>query len=56
MRTDATVACWGHNVYGQSNAPAGTFKSVTAGNAHTCGLQSDDTVTCWGDDTYGQLG
>jgi hypothetical protein len=29
---------------------------VTAGDAHTCGLDDDMDAWCWGDDSSGQLG
>ncbi len=29
---------------------------VSAGNRHTCAIQSDNTLWCWGDNAYGQLG
>ena len=28
--------------------PPSTFKTVTAGGWHSCGLRTDDTITCWG--------
>ena len=31
-----------------------TFKTVTAGTDHSCGLRSDDTITCWGSNNYGE--
>ena len=36
--------CWS----GAGEDPAGTFSSISAGGAHTCGLRADETVTCWG--------
>ena len=36
-----------------STAPA-TFKTVAAGEVHSCGLRSDDTITCWGANGRGQ--
>jgi hypothetical protein len=48
------LACWGDNSAGQSTPPAGTFTQVSAGYAHTCGLQSDGALACWGDNSYGQ--
>lgn len=58
--------CWGSNDRGQlgdgtrtdrvvpSEVP-GTFESLTAGNAHTCGIR-EGAVFCWGDNRSGQLG
>ena len=34
-------------------APATTYKAVTAGRWHTCGLRTDNTITCWGWSPYG---
>ena len=44
MRTDGTITCWGAEDY----APQGTFKAVTLGDRHGCGLRIDGTVVCWG--------
>ena len=33
-------------------APA-SFKTVSAGDQHSCGIRTDDTVTCWGYNGYG---
>ncbi len=33
-----------------------TWKHVTAGPSHTCGIKSDDTLWCWGDNVFSQLG
>ena len=30
------------------DAPAGTFKTISAGGNYSCGIRSDDTATCWG--------
>ena len=32
----------------------GTFKTVTVGWAHSCGIRTDDTITCWGWNEHGQ--
>ena len=48
LRTDATVACWGHNNYGQANPPRGRFVAVAAGGWHSCALRDDYTAECWG--------
>jgi hypothetical protein len=58
--------CWGLNDHGQlgdgtqldrltpTRVP-GTFESLVAGNAHTCGIRRGE-VLCWGDNAFGQLG
>ncbi len=58
--------CWGLNDHGQlgdgshvdRSTPTrvpGTFESLVAGSAHTCGIRQG-AVLCWGDDAFGQLG
>ena len=32
-----------------TTAPSGAFKSVAAGEEHTCAVRTDGTITCWGD-------
>lgn len=49
VRSDATVACWGDNEHGQSDAPAGTFTSVAAGWESSYGVRSNATLTGWGE-------
>ncbi|MCO4761697.1 MAG: hypothetical protein KC502_09350 [Myxococcales bacterium] len=69
LKTDATVACWGYNYYGQLGDGTKTQRTspvdvkgltdVTAvqlGGRHSCALLKDTTVKCWGYNTYGQLG
>ena len=34
--------------------PPASFKAVSAGGAHSCGLRADDTITCWGNNGDGQ--
>jgi len=58
--------CWGLNDRGQlgdgtrvdrlvpTRVP-GTFETLVAGSAHTCGIRSG-RVYCWGDNGFGQLG
>jgi len=62
--------CWGQNTSGQlgderfdalSTRPvlvAGelTFRSLSAGHYHTCGVAADGTAYCWGDNGSGELG
>ena len=35
-------------------APAGTFRSLSAGIQHACGVRADGRVVCWGNDFYRQ--
>ena len=49
-----SVACWGHDKYGEDKPPAGEFISVGAGDNHTCGVRAVGTVVCLGDDDYGR--
>ena len=53
---DAAVVCWGFNLHGQCNTPAGLggVTQIAAGIYHTIALKSDGTVACWGRNDYGQ--
>lgn len=35
---------------GQATPPEGTFRAVSAGQWHTCGIRTDGSATCWGSD------
>ncbi len=65
------VKCWGGGSFGQLgigssptqqllpvHATTGgvKFKSITAGNAHTCAISMSDDNYCWGHNINGQLG
>ncbi|MBI3802116.1 MAG: putative Ig domain-containing protein [Deltaproteobacteria bacterium] len=54
VRNGGKVACWGGNLFGESNAPGGIFVQVSAGLFHTCGVLSDGSAVCWGEDSAGQ--
>lgn len=54
---DGTVACWGlgtagtykNDDYGQARPPEGvTFKQVSAGKYHACGVKTEGYAACWG--------
>lgn len=69
---DGTAFCWGLATAGQLGAGANsprrvgvtprrvdteeTFRALTAGRRHTCGLAEDGGVLCWGGNGSGQLG
>ncbi len=48
LRADRTVACWGDNTNGQTDAPDGEFTTVAAAGTRSCGLRTDGTIACWG--------
>ncbi|MDH5722237.1 MAG: hypothetical protein OEY94_02815 [Alphaproteobacteria bacterium] len=70
IKSDDTLWCWGADSYGQLGddatlaaklapvivAGGATWKTVTGGGEHSCGIKSDDTLWCWGSDIYGGLG
>lgn len=70
LRTDSTVACWGDNVYKQSQpgsaattistptqVPSLTnITSLSLGSNHSCAVSASGIVSCWGNNTNGELG
>ncbi len=54
LRHDGTISCWGANWFGQTDAPAGSFTSVSAGEYHACAIRADKTVACWGQNVDGR--
>ena len=53
------VRCWGRNVEGQRESPAGAyFSKVSASHRHTCAVRdahkSADQVICWGSNYEGE--
>ena len=67
---DEKMWCWGDNREGQLGAvtatddthvkqqvgSGGKWKTVYAGDAHTCALDTGGGLWCWGNNTHGQLG
>lgn len=70
IRSDDTLWCWGYGASGrlgnnstgsENPTPAqvnggGSWKYVSAGRGHTCGIQSDDTLWCWGSNLSAMTG
>ena len=55
IRADNTIACWGDNIFGQADAPAGQFTAISTGRWHSCGIRADNTAECWGNNSiFGQ--
>ena len=48
IRPDRTVACWGEDVKGLLDVPAGGFLDVEAGANTSCGIRLDGSIECWG--------
>ena len=71
LTTEGRIVCWGQNNEGQLGNGSGglyqwstpvavavdvTFRAVSAGTEHTCGLSVDGLTYCWGANASGQLG
>ena len=54
IRADGSVACWGNNEEGQSDAPEGVFTAIEAGYFHSCGIKADGSAVCWGNNFGGK--
>jgi len=64
-----TLACWGDDDFGQVGNGAGgepelptrvssafDWRSISAGDTHTCAVRTAGRVACWGSDASGQIG
>ena len=70
VATNGAGYCWGSNYYGLTgNGTSGgyrpapdtvvgeySFRTITAGTGHTCGLTTDGAALCWGRTDFGRLG
>src|SRR6266487_1347271 len=68
--SDGEAYCWGSNSFGElgiddtsvaANSPGAvagglSFREVSVGARHTCGLTVTGAAYCWGEALYGQLG
>jgi len=48
-KVEGALICWGQDMGGNLNAPAGSFKQAALGDRHGCAIRDDDAVVCWGD-------
>jgi cysteine-rich repeat protein len=52
---DRRAVCWGDDEYQQTRVPKGRYwRSISAGQFHSCAVDSNGEAVCWGDDSYGQ--
>ena len=58
VTTQGRVACWGNNVYGQTDVPMnlGVASEISAGGFHTCAITATSNLRCWGSNEDGQSG
>lgn len=70
IRLDDTLWCWGDNAAGRTGLNTGTgqtlvptqvavgttWKKISVGETHTCGIRMDDALYCWGSNDNGQIG
>ena len=71
LRADNQALCWGSNYAGAlgnggdsgSNGALPTrvsggaaYRTISAGDNHSCGITSDNDLLCWGWNTHGQVG
>ncbi len=70
LKTDGKAFCWGNNSWGTlgdgsnksySATPVAvggnnTFKTITAGADHACGITVTNALVCWGHNDWGQFG
>ena len=56
IRADQTIACWGDNAGGQTDAPAGKYADIAAAASYSCAIRIDQVIACWGDLNDGQSG
>ena len=56
LKPDGTIVCWGWNVYGQCDTPAGLgdVVQVTATAYASFALKSDGTIVSWGGNNFGE--
>ena len=53
LRETGEIDCWGSNTIEGLEAPWGTYRSVSAGNAYLCAVRDNGEVDCWRVDDVG---
>jgi alpha-tubulin suppressor-like RCC1 family protein len=53
---DSSAAAHKKSVQATAAVAALSFRQVSAGGGHTCGVTTDNQAYCWGDNTFGQIG
>lgn len=52
---NGSIRAWGATAFGLGNVPTGTYKEISAGYIHNCGIKTDGSIGCWGYSYDGQL-
>ena len=50
----STPNCDPTDVADPTNTSPTSFKAVSAGGTHNCGIRTNDTITCWGSNNFGK--
>jgi len=70
IKTDDTLYCWGSNATARTGlntttgaalvptgiSGGGSWKIISAGGTHSCGIKTDNTLHCWGSNSQGRTG
>ena len=54
MAESGEIDCWGSSEAGQTDAPAGKYRTVSAGGFHSCAVRESGEIDCWGSNEAGQ--
>lgn len=58
MKVDGTIACWGHQGFGQTELPQRLYGQhildLSVGDWHGCVVLGDHNLECWGNNQWNQ--